>query len=260
MNDTPPIVIAGATGGMGSAIARALARSGRSLVLTGRSRGRLEKIQARIAAETGAAPDALVMDVAEPASVETAIATIRKRHRAVAGYVHAAGEGPVGALADTTDALWREAFEVKLFGAVRVLRLLLPLIEAGDDASIVLIGGVFAREPHPLFPISSALNSATAALGKALAKDLQARGVRVNVLHPGATRTELWARIANEVGKKTGTDGAEVTASAAGSMIGGTLLEPDDIGQAITFLMSKAARRVTGSVLLLDGGETRALS
>ncbi len=257
-NRKAAIVVAGGSGGMGLAIAGALVAAGRDVILVGRNKAKLDAARADLAARDPAVTvERAVIDVAEPPSVEAGIAEIAARHPVMGGYVHAAGGGTVAPLAETSDAAWFEAYTVKVVGAVRMLRGLLPRMTAAD-ASIVLIGGVFAREPHPLFPVNSAINAATQGLGKALARDLAPRGIRVNVLHPGATDTPLWHNLAAAVGRRLGVAGASVTESACATLMGGTLLSPDDVAEAVAFLMSPAARRITGSSVVLDAGETRA--
>lgn len=259
---TLPIVVAGATGGMGAAIVIDQLRQGHPVVALGRSPAKLEALRAR-AEQATHLPDmpelfTCQVEITDPQDCARAAAELMAQHGALGGYVHAAGIGHCGALMQTADADWSEAFAIKVGAAARMIRLLMPAL-AGHRASIVLIGGVFAKEPNGLFAINSTLNAAIAGLGKSLSAALRKSGIRVNVLHPGATDTPQWAQLAAEAGQILGLSADQITAATAAQLIGNRLLDPDEVGAAVSFLTSPRNRSLTGACLVLDGGETRAL-
>ncbi|MEU6219497.1 SDR family oxidoreductase [Streptomyces sp. NPDC047022] len=257
----PVIVVSGATGGMGSAVAEELARSGATVVLLGRDAARLERTRAGIDGRTGGVGRlvAYETDINSTASVDATVAAVVAGHGRVDGLVHAAGDGPLAPLDETTDDMWQTTFDGKLMGAVRLTRALTgPMTEAGGG-SVVLVSGVFRKDPDPLFPVNSAVNAALAAFAKAVSKDLGRRGIRVNVLDPGAVRTPLWDEIAQAIGDRTGATADEVTAQVAAQTPLGTIADPADVARLAAFLLSPAALHVAGAAITLDGGASAGL-
>ncbi len=135
----------------------------------------------------------------------------------------------------------------------------MPGFDGAPAASIVLIGGVFAKEPNGLFAINSTLNAAIAGFGKSLSGALRDKGIRVNVLHPGATRTAQWSQLAKDASRLLGITADEVTNATAAQLIGNKLLEPGEVASAVSFLLAPANRSMTGTLMVLDGGETKAI-
>jgi NAD(P)-dependent dehydrogenase (short-subunit alcohol dehydrogenase family) len=257
----PVIVVSGATGGMGSAVVEELARSDATVVLLGRDAGRLERTRTEIDARTGGAGRLVPYetDINSAASVDGTVAALVAELGRVDGLVHTAGDGPLAPLEEATDAMWQATFNGKLMGAVRLTRALAGPLAEGDGGSVVLVSGVFRKDPDPLFPVNSAVNAALAAFAKAVSKDLGRKGVRVNVLDPGAVRTPLWDEIAKAIGDRTGATAEEVSAQVAAGTPLGTLAEPADVARLTAFLLSPAARHITGAALTLDGGASAGL-
>lgn len=258
-----PIVIAGATGGMGAAIALEQLSLGRSVVALGRSIEKLNRLQALVD-ENGSYAQmgdlfCYQVEITDPEACREVAAGIIALHGSLGGYVHAAGVGHCGPLMQTSDADWTAAFEIKVNAAARMIRLLMPGFEGEPAASIVLIGGVFAKEPNGLFAINSTLNSAIAGFGKSLSGALREKGIRVNVLHPGATRTEQWSQLATDASRLLGVTAEEVTNATAAQLIGKKLLEPGEVASAVSFMLAPANRSMTGTLMVLDGGETKAI-
>lgn len=258
---TPVVVVSGATGGMGAAVVEELARSDATVVLLGRNAARLERTREQIDARTGGAGRLVTYetDINDTASVDTALAALAAELGRVDGLVHTAGDGPMAPLDETTDEMWQATFNGKLMGAVRLTRAVAGPMAAAGGGSVVLVSGIFRKDPDPLFPVNSAVNAAVAAFAKAVSKDLGRFGIRVNVIDPGAVRTPLWDEIAKALGDRTGATAEEVTAQVAGQTPLGTLAVPADVARLVAFLLSPAARHIAGTAITLDGGATAGL-
>jgi 3-oxoacyl-[acyl-carrier protein] reductase len=105
--------------------------------------------------------------------------------------VHAAGDGPVAPLLETTEAMWAETLGGKLMGTIRLTRAVAAEMVSRRSGRVVIVNGVFCQEPDPNFPINSTVNCGLAGFAKAISRDLGRQGVRVNVVKPGATTTPL---------------------------------------------------------------------
>ncbi|MEU9027611.1 oxidoreductase [Streptomyces sp. NPDC048383] len=158
----------------------------------------------------------------------------------------------------TDDALWAHSFEVNLFGTVRVTRELLPsLLER--RGSIVNISSMCARLPAT-GPIEyGAAKAGLNAFTKSLSEEFGPRGVRVNTVSPGPTRTAIWegadgfgALLAESNGVEHGAFLRGVP--AAMGMTTGRMVEPDEVASVVVFLASDRAGSVTGADYVVEGG------
>ncbi|MFF6997583.1 SDR family NAD(P)-dependent oxidoreductase [Streptomyces sp. NPDC008313] len=259
--ETPVVVVSGATGGMGAAVVEELARSDATVVLLGRDAARLERVRREVDALTGGAGRLLAYetDINDTHSVDTTVSELVARLGRVDALVHTAGDGPLAPLRETSDDVWQTAFNAKLMGAVRLTRAVAGPMTDARRGAIVLVSGVFRKDPDPLFPVSGAVNAALAAFAKAVSKELGRSGVRVNVVDPGAVDTPLWGEIAKALGDRSGVTAEEVTAQVAAQTPLGTLAAPADVARLVAFLLSPAARHIAGAAITLDGGASAGL-
>jgi NAD(P)-dependent dehydrogenase (short-subunit alcohol dehydrogenase family) len=253
--DRKVVLVNGATGGIGSAIVQELAGD-YEVVMLGRSRERLEARAAEVAA-VGLQVHQRVVDLSSAAAAEDAIAEIVRDLGGIYGIVHAAGDGPVAGVDAASDDAWQTTIDGKLLGAVRLLRAATPHLR--DGSRVVLVNGTFHKTPHPMFVIGSAVNAALAAFGKAAAADLGRRGVRVIVLDPGAVSTPLWTQTAEQLAAHAETTADEVSRQIADSTPLGGLTTAGEVAEVVRFLLSRAASRIAGTAITVDGGACAAL-
>jgi NADP-dependent 3-hydroxy acid dehydrogenase YdfG len=184
-------VITGGSRGIGLAMARAFARAGYSVVITGRDAKRLENAAAEVRNQGQVA--AVPADVRDPGSVTKLFQAVSRVHSVIdvlinnAGVAHALA--PVEQLAVEA---WKQVIDTNLTGTFLVTRAALPLMRAGG--TIVNNLSIAATQP---FAGMSAYNAAKfGALGftQALREDLRQQGIRVLALLPGATDTEIWSQ------------------------------------------------------------------
>lgn len=232
------VVVTGAGGGIGSAIAHRLARDGWRVVATD------------LAGPKGAALPARALsfplDVADRAAIATLARALADEGVGIAGLVNAAG-----LFQDATPflemdlALERRIFEVNYFGALACTRAFAPAIAAGGGGAVVNITSINETRPLPLHayaPAKAALGAATTLM----AGDLGPLGIRVNAVAPGFTLTPtLKAKI--DAGLRDA--GALESHAALGRMV-----EPDEVAAAASFLLSDDAGAITGASIPVDAG------
>ncbi|WEE75414.1 SDR family oxidoreductase [Comamonas testosteroni] len=254
-------LVSGATGGIGMAVCQRLLEDGYRVVMLGRSAPRLAAAQQTLLeACQGNAAERLftqVIDIADPSSVDEAAAAIRQRNGEVTDLVHAAGDGPVAPLLETTESMWNGTVQGKLLGTVRLTKAIAAGMVQRYFGNIVIVNGVFSREADPLFPINTMVNSGLSGFAKAISHDLGRSRVRVNVVNPGATETPLWRQICHSIAERLGTTADAIDQQARTNAPSGAIATPADIANVVAFLLSPGSAHLLGATVNVDGGSTK---
>ncbi|NAZ75428.1 SDR family oxidoreductase [Kineococcus sp. T13] len=245
-------LVTGASSGIGQGAALEVARQGAGVVLTyrGNPDGAEETVQ-RIE-EFGGTAVALPLDTARtetfPAFAEEVSRALQETwgSRALTGLVNNAGSARPAAFADTTEAVVDELGDVLFKGPFFLTRALLPLL--ADGASIVNVGSSSTRPfgMTPGFSAYAAFKGAVVVWSRYLAKELGGRGIRVNTVAPGPTRTRL--------GGDAFARHPELIAPLAANTALGRIGEGADVGRVIAFLLSEQAGWITGQDIDVSGG------
>lgn len=249
-------IVTGANGGIGEAVARRLAASGASVMLVARNLAELDRVAAEISAAGGTA-FACPVDLAERIAAENVVRDAEARMGGIDIVVNCASLTRNADFFDLTDDHWQQAFEVKVFAAIRLCRAAWPSLKA-TKGSIVNICGIGARTPHPFTAITAASSSALLAVTKALAQSGLGDGVQVNAINPGLIRTPRIERTIGS-GSANADDVAaalERTALQAGARRAG---RPEDVAALVEYIVSPAGELLHGSIIDLDGGATKGL-
>lgn len=250
------VVVTGPAKGMGAAITRAIAEAGGDLALLGRDLAPVEALAEEL---RGAGRNVQVCraDVADEADVEAAMAVASEAHGdRLWGLVNVAGvTGPSGkTLWQHSVADYRELFDVNVLGTVLTMKHLLPHLIARGQGSIVNIGGTFGFKGVRNASLYGATKWALRGLTKSAALEAGATGVRVNMVSPGGVDGPRLTRQLGEQADREGIPYDEVYARFCRTSALERMSTDADIANAVLFLLSDAARNVTGQDLLVDGG------
>lgn len=254
-------VISGSTGGMGFAICRKLTANGMGIVMLGREADKLQRARDDLSKQLCVEVPVWtqVVNIKDPASVEYAVSEIYKMTPHVDFLVHAAGGGPVASLLATTEAMWSETVQSKLLGTIRLTKAIAHHMVKAGSGHVVIVNGVFSLEPDPMFPVNSTVNCGLSGFAKASARGLGRSGVRVNVVNPGATQTQLWNDVVHALAEQFHTSPEEINTQVRAKIPLGKLATPDDVAEVVAFLASPAANYLNGTSITVDGGATAAL-
>ena len=249
------VVLCGAAGVLGRAIAMQLASEGARLALLGRD---LEALRA-LAASLPAAHTHLVFacDLSTAASVDAAIEGAEQELGAIEIFVCAAGAAQGGVFWEIDDAAWRSNLEVKLFGTIRALRAVAPRMIARREGRIVLVVGNSARQPEPRMLPGAAANAALLAIVRGLAEELGPHGVAINAVNPGPVRSARWDRLMQAAAERENISSAQAEAGFLEKTALRRLATAEEVARHVAFLASPAAAHVTGTSLTIDGGSTK---
>jgi NAD(P)-dependent dehydrogenase (short-subunit alcohol dehydrogenase family) len=231
------VLVLGASGGIGSALARRLASAGTRLVLAGRDAARLEAVAA------GTGGTTFVLDATKPAEVEAAAARAVELHGRLDGLANCVGSILLKPAHLTSEEEWDSVVTTNLKSAYSAVRAAARAMTAGG--SVVLVSSAAARLGLANHEAIAAAKAGVVGLTLSAAASYAPKGLRVNAVAPGLVRTAMTSRItANEAALKAST------AMHALGRVG----EPEDVASAIAWLLDPAQSWVTGQVIGVDGG------
>lgn len=239
--------VIGASGAIGQAIARVLAAGGAEVVVSARSQGTLDKLAAEIAA-AGGRTRVRRLDLRNAADVDGAASEIVARSGRIDALVNSTSLSIFGDFLELSDQQWHEVLDTKLLGYVRSMRAVLPHMVKQGGGAIVNISGRGGRQPTPAHLPGGSANAAVNLIGKGLADAYQKHGIRVNTVAPGPIQSERFEKIRASNERVSGGPPPRASLDRMG--------RPEDVARAVSWLLSDAARHITGIVLPVDGGGT----
>jgi 3-oxoacyl-[acyl-carrier protein] reductase len=253
-------MVAGASRGLGFAVARGLAVEGASVSIASRAQQAIDGAAGRITKETGSGALATAVDVRSADSITAWYDRTVKQFGGVDLLYVNTGGPPAGTSLTFDDAAWVGAFELLVLSAVRMIRLAVPSMKTRGGGAIVVATSSAVKEPIPNLALSNVVRASVAAMSKTLANELAADGIRVNHLMPGRISTDRIVELDTLRGKATGASAEDVRASYTKTIPLGRYGEPAEFANAAVFLFSDAARYITGASLQVDGGLIRSVS
>lgn len=252
-------LVTGAADGIGRACALVLAREGAHVFATDVDMAGL--METRGLAAGGGAIETAHLDVTSEAAWAALIGEIGRKAGVLHALVNNAGLCISAPLAQTTLEIWRRQQAVNLDGVFLGTKLAMPLLEKAGGASVVNVSSVAGLTGVPGLSAYCATKGGVRLFTKAVALECAAAktGVRVNSVHPGAIETSIWVKMQNDGCMDPGSNSvdqvmADTRAIAAQATPLGFPGLPEDIAEGVLYLCSDAARFVTGSELVIDGG------
>lgn len=250
-------IVTGASQGIGRATAVRLARDCSAIVLAARDAVALKEV-ASLVKVAGAEPLVFALDLSQVESAETVVKSTLDRFGRIDALLNIAGAVPQIDLFEMTDEQWRAAAELKLHGARRLTILAWEALRK-SQGSVVFMSGSAALEPKPAFAAVAAINAAITALAKAFAEQGIKDGVQVNSIVPGPVLTgrrrsfmQKWAPAhAMSVEEAMNRFPEQVGISRYG--------QPEEIADLLAFMVSPAAKWLTGTSVRMDGGEIKGI-
>lgn len=236
-------VVTGAGAGIGRAIAMKLAAEGASVVVSDIDESAAQKVAEEITAG-GASAIALKVNANSPEDNELLVSTAVKEFGSCDLAVNNAGLGaPPTKLAEIDDATFNRAVDVTLRGTFYGMRSQLKQMEKQGQGAIVNISSIAGLQASRLLSPYIAAKHGVVGLTQTAALDYADQGIRINSVAPGPVRTAAFATLPEERVKE---EENKVPLKRLG--------EPEDIAEAVSFLLSDQASFITGVVLPVDGG------
>ncbi len=235
-------LVTGASRGIGRAIAEALGTEGATVIGTATTEAGADAIQERLA-EAGISGYGMVLDVADPASIDAVMGAIGEKYGAPTILVNNAGITRDNLLMRMKDDEWESILETNLTSVFRLSKACLRNMMKARKGRIINIGSVVGTTGNPGQANYAAAKAGMLGFTKSLAREVGSRGITVNTVAPGFIDTDMTRELPEEQRK-----------ALLNTIPLGRLGQAEEIAQAVVFLASDAAAYITGETLHVNGG------
>jgi NAD(P)-dependent dehydrogenase (short-subunit alcohol dehydrogenase family) len=243
-------VVTGGGSGIGIAIARMLAETGYKVTIMGRDRGRLEE-----AARQLPGGNAILCDVSSQASIAKAFALALEQSGPIATLVNNAGMVRTAPFSRQTDGDWDQMWRTNVLGCVYATREVLGPMRKLPAGRIINIASTAALKGYAYSSAYCATKHALLGLTRSLALELANTRITANAICPGYADTRIVSEAIATIVEKTGRTADQAKVIFTGANPQGRLIEPDEVAQTVRWLVSDAARSITGQAVAVAGGE-----
>ncbi|MFF8643205.1 2,3-dihydro-2,3-dihydroxybenzoate dehydrogenase [Streptomyces sp. NPDC015345] len=247
-------IVTGAAGGIGGAVAAALAGRGVRVAAVDRDAHRLQEWAAEANA-AGHAVTAFPADVTDADAVRTLVDTVERTLGPVDFLVNAAGVLHLGTVIGFGDEEWARTFAVNTTGVFHLSRAVAERMMPRRTGAIVTVASNAARTPRAEMAAYAASKAAAAQFTKSLGVELAPYGIRCNVVGPGSTDTPMLSSMWQDASGREATVRGRPEVYRLGIPLG-RIARPENIADAVVFLLSDAAAHITLHDLTVDGGAT----
>ena len=246
-------LVHGAAGGLGSAIAEALAAEGVRLALSDIEEGALQATAGSLA-EAGAAAIAVPWDLADLSVIDANIARIERELGPVDILVNNTGGPPPTPASGVDPGLWKMHFDAMVLSVIAITDRVLPGMRERRFGRIITSTSSGVEVPIPNLAISNALRLSLVGWSKTLSREVAADGVTANIVFPGRIATPRIDFLDRAKAEREGRSVDEVRSASIASIPAGRYGNPAEYGATVAFLASRAAAYITGSTVRVDGG------
>lgn len=243
---TTPVIVTGGASGIGKACAQSLAQAGRPVAIWDLDSAKAATVAVEISERFQIKVIGLGVDVANLSQIDRAVEESRKALGPIGALVHGAGISGVAPLEQLTEDKWAAVLNINLRAEVFILKAILPDLKASPGSAVVGIASINATLGNAMNPAYSASKGGMLAASRALADDLANHGVRINVVSPGQIATPMMIQgLEHAPGQKELFER---------HIMLGRFGEPSEVASAVRFLLSNEASYITGTELVVDGG------
>ena len=252
-------LVAASSQGLGKAIAFQLSQEGAAVAICARNKDRLLKTRDEIAAETGGVVKAFTVDVMNRDQTHKMVEEVIKEFGTIDILVCNAGGPPSGMADEFTVDDYQQALELNLLSTINLCYEVMPHMKKQKWGRIINMTSISAKQPIDSLILSNTSRAGVLGFSKSLSNQLAPFEITVNSVCPGYTKTERVEELAKsfeESGKGTVKDFYRNIEKIVPT---GRLGTPEEVAQAVAFLVSEGAGYITGIALQVDGGYIKAL-
>lgn len=248
------VLVTGAAQGIGAAVARALCAQGARVAALDRQPEGLASLAAW-AEGTGHTLQPWIVDLTDTAALHTCLADVARRLGPVQRLASVAGVLHLGAADALADTAWQHSFAVNTHAVFQLCQALAPGMKARGGGAIVAVGSNAAGVPRSGMAAYAASKAAMQQYLRCLGLELAGHGVRCNLVAPGSTDTPMQRQLWTSPESAQRILEGDLASHRLGIPLG-RIAQPEDVAQAVLFLLSDASRHITLATLTVDGGAT----
>lgn len=252
MSERLAAIVLGGSRGMGFGSAKALARRGYDVLVTGRTESDLVAATAELQ-EFGVDATFVVADVRSADDLEAVFSAADERFGRLDSLVCNGGSPARGPFMDITDEQWIEGNELNVMSVVRSVRLAVERFTKVGDGRIVVIGSSSVQKPIAGLTVSNVTRPALTGLVRSLALELAPMGIAVNMVSPGRVDTGHARKSDERRAAARGVPYEVVRAEYEATIPMGRYGTPEEFGEVVAFLGSRDSSYVTGQSIVIDG-------
>ena len=252
LKDKTALVLAGG-GGLGRAIAKALAVEGAKVAVAGIGAKSIAGTEAELAA-IGGKSIGLLWDLSDLAQIDGHISKIERELGPVDILVNNTGGPPPTPASGQDPAVWSKYFQAMVLSVIAITDRVLPNMRARHWGRIITSTSSGVVSPIPNLAISNTLRLSLVGWSKTLAREVAKDGITANIIVPGRIATDRTKFLDEAKAKREGRSVEDVSAESTGNIPVGRYGKPEEYGDVVAFLSSERAAYITGSVIRVDGG------
>jgi len=252
-------LVAGASKGLGRAVALGLAREGVSLALCARDEEHLAEAATAIAEETEATVWMRPTDVSRPEEITLFVREAVAHYGTVHILVNNAGGPPSATFFELTDDHWQQAVQLNLLSAIWLTREAVPHMQKERWGRIINMTSVAVKQPIEGLMLSNAVRAGVVGFAKTLANELAADNILVNNVCPGYILTDRVRELSKVLAEKRNESPESIIRTWEESIPLRRLGEVEEFANLVVFLASERASYITGNSIQIDGGYYRGL-
>jgi NAD(P)-dependent dehydrogenase (short-subunit alcohol dehydrogenase family) len=245
-------LVTGASKGIGLACARAFAQAGATVVAVARDAARLEAARAALAAD-GLSIRVMAADLCDAAQAEAMVARVEREVGPIDVLLNSAGAAKRFAPAELGAAAFHQGMDAKYFSTIHVLEPVTRAMAARGRGAVVNVIGQGGRMASPMHIPGGSANAALMLATVGFARAFADKGLRVNGINPGLTRTDRVEEGLAVTARVSGRSRDEALADELARIPMGRMGEPEEVAAVALFLASDAASYVSGAIIPMDG-------
>ena len=242
-------LVTGGGRGIGRAVAVRLAREGARIAVAGRTASEIEEVASQVGGV------AVPLDLADRASIRTALAALAERLGRVDVLVNNAGIAGSAPFDRTSDELWDQMMAVNVGGAFALCRALVPPMIAAGWGRVVNVASNAGLTGYAYTTAYCASKHAMIGMTRAIAVEVARTPVTVNAVCPGWVRTKMTDDAVARISGKTGRSPEDARASLEAMSPQRRMVEPDEVAHVVAMLCADEARSIHGQAIPIDGGQ-----
>ena len=252
-------IVTGGSSGIGLVCAQSLFKEGANVIIVGRKQLK----SAILEIENISRPDSLTnkvvginADLMELSDIKSVVKATIEQFNKIDILVNCAGAAHAGSFYELEDKEFIDPLMLKLMGYIRMVREVTPHMISNKNGRIVNIVGAAGRTPKATLIPVSITNAGLISFTRAISKELAQHNVRINAISPGPTESKRATLLSQQVADAKGVSLEEVVAKTLSTIPLGRFAKPTEIAALMLFLVSDLSMSITGTEILVDGGQT----